>query len=75
MKFWEGERMFYDTQLENWNRWIEESSNALAQAQTDFRWILKAKRLGRESFAILYYINNLHSKFCPMGDFDWLLEY
>lgn len=75
MKFWEGERMFYETQLENWNRWIEESSNALAQAQTDFRWILKAKRLGHESFAILYYINNLHSKFCPMGDFDWLLEY
>ena len=73
-RFWEGERMFYETQRDRWNEWIDESQNALTSI-SDKRWIDHAKRLGRESFAILYYINCQYARFCSMDNLDWLLQY
>lgn len=73
-RFWEGERMFSETQRDRWDMWIDESQQALTSIN-DERWIDHAKRLGRESFAILYYIKCQYERFCPGSDLDWLLQY
>lgn len=74
-KFWESEKMFSEQIAEDkWCEWINSVRQAML-GMNDMRWIVKYKSIGAESAAILYYISNLYSKFCPFEDQDWMLDY
>lgn len=73
-KFWAGEQMFAVEAMAQWEEWIAQSREAYNSTK-DIEWINHARQLGPERFAILYYINALHTKMCPMDDLSWLLKY
>lgn len=73
-KFWHGEKMFYETQMDNLGKWIEEGRQSL-QTFNNPRATEIAKRLGQESFGVAYYINTLFAKWFPMDNLDWIFKY
>lgn len=73
-KFWHGEKMFYETQRNNIGHWLNIGRKCLHTIRNP-KLLAKARRLGPESFAVVYYINELYEKWCPMDDNDWVLNY
>lgn len=73
-KFWHGEKMFYETQRNNIGKWLESGRQAIKELRNP-KLIAKARRVGPESFAVLFYINTLYAKWCPMEDDGWVLSY
>lgn len=73
-RFWEGERMFYASQMKNIGKWLYEGKQSLKSLNNP-KLNVAARELGPESFAVAYYINALYHKWCPMEDDGWVLEY
>lgn len=74
-KFWECEKMFSEQIAESkWCEWIDIARKTVSSMDS-LEWISKYKSLGPDSAAILNYISNLYSKFCPFDNQDWLLSY
>lgn len=73
-KFWEGEKDFYQTQMDNLGKWIEEGKHFLSTIDNPIL-IDKAKQLGQESFGVAYYIYQLFKRKYPSDRTDWLIEY
>lgn len=72
--FWDLEKQFYETAMSRWDEWIKSSRESLRHI-SDKRLINHAKVLGRESFAILFYIEMVVGKFNPYDPCDWVTEY
>lgn len=73
--FWDLEKQFYETVMNRWDEWIESSNEALRNI-SDKRLINRVKVLGRESFAILFYIVKMVAcKFNTNDPCDWIKEY
>lgn len=74
-KFWECEKMFSEQIAESkWCECIDIARKAISSMDS-LEWISKYKSIGPDSAAILNYISNLYSKFCPCDNQDWLLSY
>ena len=74
-KFWECEKMFSNDIAESkWCEWIDNTRAAISSMES-LDWISKYKSIGQDSAAILNYISNLYSKFCPFDNQDWQLNY
>jgi hypothetical protein len=54
--------------------WIEEGK-AILHKWKDAKLYTYAKKLGPENFGIVYFIEELYSKWCPREDMDWIFEY
>ncbi len=68
-KFWQGEKKFYETQMENLGKWIEEGKKFITSVSSP-RVVEKAKQLGQESMGVLYYI----CQRCPQSSVEDKLE-
>lgn len=68
-KFWQGEKQFYETQMENLGKWIEEGKKFIATLSSP-RVIEKSKQLGQESIGVIYYI----CLRCPQSSVEDKLE-
>lgn len=73
-KFWEGERSFFETQMDNLGKWIGDGRKAI-DSSDDPRLISMAKRLGSERFGVVFYINTLFAKWNPWDSMEWIFEY
>lgn len=73
-KLWEGEKDFYETQMDNLGKLIEEGKHFLSTIDNPIL-IDKAKQLGQESFGVAYYIYQLFKRKYPSDRTDWLIEY
>lgn len=73
-KFWEGEKMFHDTQMDNLGRWINDGKKSVEDSD-DPKLITMAQRLGPERFGVLFYINTLYAKWNPWDNMEWIFEY
>lgn len=72
--FWEGEKDFYETQMDNLGKWIEEGKHFLSTIDNPIL-IDKAKQLGQESFGVAYYIYQTFKTKYPSDRTNWLMEY
>jgi len=68
-KFWQVEKKFYETQMENLGNWIEEGKTFITSVSSP-RVVEKAKQLGQESMGVLYYI----CQGCPPSSVEDKLE-
>jgi hypothetical protein len=73
-KFWNGERTYYHEIMQQAVDWIEEGK-AILHKWKDAKLYTYAKKLGPENFGIVYFIEELYSKWCPREDMDWIFEY
>lgn len=73
-KIWYGEKMFYDTQMENIYHWINLGKKILRERKEP-RLYTFARKLGLERFAVAIYINMLYDKWCPYDNSDWIFSY
>lgn len=73
-KFWEGERMFFETQMNNLGKWIKDGKKAV-ESSDNIEMISSAKRLGPERFGVLFYINTLYAKWNPWDEMKWIFVY
>jgi hypothetical protein len=73
-KLWNGEKMYYHEIMQQAVDWIE-GGKAILHRRKDAKLYAYAKKLGSENFGIVYFIEELYSKWCPGDDMDWIFEY
>lgn len=72
--FWEGEKEFYMTQMDNLGQWIVDGKQYISQLGNPLV-IDKAKQLGQESFGVAYYIDQSFKRKYPSDKTNWIMEY
>lgn len=70
-KFWHGEKMFYETQMNNLGQWIKDGKKAV-ETSGNPKLLSKAKAIGPERFGVVFYINTLYEKWNPWDNLEWI---
>lgn len=74
-KFWHGEKMFSRT-VQSQNEWIKYAKITLGNLhESDRAKYNIASKYTEEQFAIILYIEDLFTKWCPYDDMLWIYKY
>lgn len=73
-KFWHGEQMYSELDSTSQTK-FEKDALKIYNESTDARVKALGKRLSAKQLGIVFYINELYSKWCPYDTFEWIFDY